>query len=189
MIKQMFLIILAGFIAAIASLPCLAKTVPSDDLKVVIIRHGEKPETGDNLSCQGENRALQIPEVIKQKYGIPNFSYVPTLSLGSSTSHARMFQTITPFAIKYNLTINSSYGEKDTSKAAADVMKKTGTVLMVWEHSNIQALVISLGAKSAPSWPSGNDFDSIWVVTYQKGVVTLTTTDSEGITPSPDCSF
>jgi hypothetical protein len=186
MIKQ--LLVLVG-IAAIASLPCLAKTVPSDGLKVVIIRHGEKPEPGDNLSCQGENRALQIPEVIKQKYGIPNFSYVPTLSLGSSTSHARMFQTITPFAIKYNLTVNSAYGEKDTSKAAADVMKKTGTVLMVWEHSNIQALAISLGAKSAPPWPSGNDFDSIWVVTYQKGIATLTTTDSEGITPSPDCSF
>ena len=38
------------------------------NLKVVIIRHGEKPadksEGGDNLSCQGQNRALQLPAVL-----------------------------------------------------------------------------------------------------------------------------
>ena len=70
MIKQgSLLILLAGIVATSASLPWVAKSVPSEDLKVVIIRHGEKPEkpaTGDNLTCQGENRVLQIPEVLKQ---------------------------------------------------------------------------------------------------------------------------
>ena len=102
-----------------------------------------------------------------------------------------MFKTITPFAIKYNLTVNCAFGEKDTSKAAADVMKKTGFVFMVWEHRNIPALATSLGAKNVPPWPgaSGYGFGNIWVVTYQKGVATLGMTNSEGITPSPDCSF
>jgi len=27
-------------------------------LKIVIIRHGEKPDNGDNLNCQGLNRAM-----------------------------------------------------------------------------------------------------------------------------------
>ena len=31
---------------------------PSNNLKVVIIRHGEKPKDGDNLSCQGQSRAV-----------------------------------------------------------------------------------------------------------------------------------
>jgi hypothetical protein len=53
----------------------LYQTQGADDnsLKVVIIRHGEKPETGDNLSCQGENRALQLPAVLYKKYNIGLF--------------------------------------------------------------------------------------------------------------------
>ena len=41
------------------------KNLPDKNLKVVIIRHGEKSadksDGGDNLSCQGQNRALQLP--------------------------------------------------------------------------------------------------------------------------------
>lgn len=181
-------LVLVLIISTIISIPCWAKTAaPSDDLKVVIIRHGEKPESGDNLSCQGESRALQLPAVLYKKFNVPAYSYVPSLALGKSTSHARMFQTITPFAIQYNLTVNSNYGEKDAAKAADDVLKKTGTVLMVWEHSEIQALATNLGVKDAPAWNS-DDFDSIWVVTYQKGKATLTP-DQEGITPSTACDF
>jgi hypothetical protein len=98
-----------------------------------------------------------------------------------------MFQTITPFATQYNLAVNSNYGEKDTVKAAGDVLGKTVTVLMVWEHSEIQSLATNLGLKDAPSW-NGDDFDSIWVITYQKGKATLTH-DQEGITPSTNCNF
>ncbi len=181
-------LVLTLIVSAIFSFPCWAKTAtPSDGLKVVIIRHGEKPDSGDNLSCQGENRALQLPAVLYKKFNVPNYSYVPMLALGKSTSHARMFQTITPFAIQYNLTVNSKYGEKDTAKAAGDVMGKIGTVLMVWEHSEIQSLATNLGVKNAPAW-NGDDFDSIWVITYQKGKATLTP-DKEGISPSATCNF
>lgn len=186
--NKMKLLLVLAQIAVSTTIPCYAKSVPSEGLKVVIVRHGEKSASGDNLSCQGENRALQLPAVLYQKYGIPNFSYVPALSLGSSTSHGRMFQTITPFAIKYNLTVNSTYGEKDTAKAAADVMKKTGMVLMVWEHSEIQSLATNLGAKNVSPW-NKDDFDSIWVITYQKDGSAVLTPDKEGIAPSPVCSF
>ena len=35
--------------------------------KVIIIRHGEKPDEGDNLSCQGFNRAFQLADVLYAK--------------------------------------------------------------------------------------------------------------------------
>jgi len=98
-----------------------------------------------------------------------------------------MFQTITPFAVKYNLTVNSKFDENDYSNIAESVLKKTGTVLMVWEHSAIQSLAEKLGVKSPPPW-DGKDFDSIWVITYPKGKTVLSL-DKEGITPSPDCNF
>ena len=72
------------------------------DLKLVFIRHGEKPLKGDNLTCQGLNRALLLPNFIFKRFGVPSYLFVPGLALGEATKHARMFQTITPLAIKYN---------------------------------------------------------------------------------------
>lgn len=46
------------------------------DLKLVFIRHAEKPLKGDNLTCQGLNRALQIPAVLYNKFGVPAYLFV-----------------------------------------------------------------------------------------------------------------
>jgi len=163
------------------------KNIPSQDLKVVIIRHGEKPADGDNLSCQGLNRALQLPAVLHQKFNKPDYTYVPALKMDKSTSHSRMFQTVTPFAVKYDLTINSNYDESELNNAAKSVLKKSGTVLMVWEHSAIPDLASALGVDNPPKW-AGADFDSIWIISYAGGKASLTT-DQEGLNPSENCSF
>jgi len=164
-----------------------AETVLEKKVRVVIIRHGEKPETGDNLSCQGMNRALQLPEVLYQKFDIPDYVYVPLLKCSTSTSSARMFQTITPFAIKHNLVVNSEFDEKDYKNVAADVLQKKGTVLMVWEHSAIPHIAHRLGLTESLS-SDDNDFDSIWIIDFPNGEALLTK-DKEGIVPSPDCNF
>jgi hypothetical protein len=185
--KQILLPILAGIAVSAIAFSSVGGTTPDKTLKVVIIRHGEKPETGDNLSCQGEKRALQLPTVLYRKFNKPDYTYVPSLGLGKSTTHARMFQTVTPFAIKYNLAVNSEFDEKDYSKIADHVLNKTGTVLMVWEHSAIPPLAGELGVHNPPHW-DGKDFDSIWVITFTTGKASLSI-DKEGITPSPDCNF
>lgn len=164
-----------------------AKNAPDSNLKVVIIRHGEKPADGDNLSCQGQNRALQLASVLHQKINVPDFIYVPALKADKNTAHSHMFQTVTPFAVKYNLTINSKYGGDDFAEVTNSVFKKSGTVLMVWSHSEIPDLAKSLGLENAPQWADA-DFDSIWMITYANGQARLIT-DSEGLNPSPSCSF
>jgi len=183
--------ILAGTLAGIAlftpALQSIAKSMPDNNLRVVFIRHGEKPDAGDNLSCQGENRALQLPAVLYGKYKIPDYTYVPSLGLDESTKHARMFQTVTPFAVKYNLTVNSQFDEKDYSNVAEDVENRSGTVLLVWEHSAIPHLAKKMGVANPPDW-KGDDFDSIWVITFADGVASLSV-DREGLTPSADCRF
>lgn len=162
---------------------------PSNNLKVVIIRHGEKPKDGDNLSCQGQNRALQLATVLHAKLNIPDEIYVPSLKSDNATKHSRMFQTISPFAIKYNLPINSQYdaNENENEKIAKRVFKKNGLVLLVWEHSAIQALAGALGVNDAPQW-AGADFDGIWIINYQDGKATLSM-DKEGINPSAECNY
>jgi hypothetical protein len=163
------------------------KNTPDNYLKVVIIRHGEKPKHGDNLSCQGQNRALQLPVVLYQKFNTPDYIYVPALKSDDSTKHSRMFQTVSPLAIKYNVTINSQYNADEDVKIAKSVFKKTGVVLIVWEHSAIQKLANTLGIKHPPQWDD-NDFDSIWVISYHNGTGKLTI-DSEGLTPSQTCTY
>jgi hypothetical protein len=163
------------------------KNSPSNSLKVVIIRHGEKPKDGDNLSCQGQNRALQLASVLHAKLNVPDEIYVPSLKSDDTTKHSRMFQTISPFAIKYNLPINSKYSADENEKIAKSIFKKDGLVLMVWEHTAIQALAGALGVNEAPQW-AGADFDSVWIINYQNEKAKLSI-EKEGINPSAECNY
>ncbi len=166
----------------------VATYAQSNDLKIIIIRHGEKPKDGDNLNCKGLNRALALPKVLVQKFGVPSYNYVPAV-VGSegSTKHSRMFQTIAPLSVKYNLHINSLYNGKDSSGVAKDVLQKNGTVLIVWDHKSIVPLVNAFGIHDYFLKWQDDDFDSIWIVTFKSGKAFLTK-DAEGLLPKEDCN-
>jgi hypothetical protein len=153
---------------------------------VVIIRHAEKPEKGKNLNCQGLNRSLKLPAVLYSKFGIPGSIYVPSLDNNESTGHARMFQTVIPLAAKYNLKINSRYGEMDTATLAKEIRGKKGFVLVVWQHSIIPSIVRALGVQGFKMHWGDNDYDSIWIITFQKGIAKISF-DKEGLAPSTSC--
>ena len=177
---------LVALLATGATVACTAGVDPSADLRVVIIRHGEKPKVGDNLTCQGENRAHQLPAVLHRKFGTPNFAYVPTVGSGNATKHARMFLTMAPMAVRYNLTVNSAFAADAYADVSNSVRQKTGTVLMVWNHTDIPDLAKGLGIDAPPRW-ADDDFDSIWVVRYSAGKAALSL-DSEGLSPATACA-
>ena len=190
-LKLALFALLACLIVPVTACADLSQNSPDKTLKVVIIRHGEKPakqsDSGDNLSCQGQNHALQLATLLYQKIGKPNYTYVPTLKFDRSTAHSRMFQTVTPFAIKYDLTINSRYDVSNFADLANSIIKKSGTVLMVWEHSGMRDLASALGVDNPPKWKDA-DYDGMWIVTYASGKAELTF-DKEGLNPSDTCSF
>ena len=160
---------------------------PANDLKITLIRHGEKPKVGDNLSCKGQNRALQLTNVLYEKLKAPYNIYVPALSLDKTTSHSRMFQTVTPFAVKYNLAINSQYEDDDYDNVSKSVQKKHGDVLMVWSHQSIPKLARALGIKNPPEWQD-DDFDSMWLISYHDGKANLSF-NKEGLSPPEHCIY
>lgn len=175
-------------LSVVSSLTGLAVRAQSADLKIVFIRHAEKPLKGDNLNCQGINRSLKLPAVITTKFGVPDKIFVPGLGLGEATRHSRMFQTVVPLAAKYNLTVNSSRIEKDSLGLAADLKSRTGVILVVWEHGGIPPIVRSLGVKQDNlKWPD-DDYDSIWIVAFKNGITSLVR-DKENIDPGKDCNF
>jgi hypothetical protein len=98
-----------------------------------------------------------------------------------------MLQTVTPLAVKHNLSVNSRFAATAAATVAADVRKRKGVVLTVWDHSHIPALAAALGVRQPPAW-DGHDFDSIWVIRYASGKAEMTV-DAEGIAPSAQCTF
>ncbi len=157
----------------------------NNTLRLVFIRHGEKPVSGSNLTCAGLNRSLKLPAVLVKKFGVPDFLFATGLGLGDTTKHSRMFQTIAPLAMQYNLPINTSHGEKDFVQIAADLKSKKGTVVITWEHKAIPNIVKAIGIKEMLTWPD-DDYDSIWIVTFANGVPQLTK-DKENIKPEAGC--
>lgn len=158
-------------------------------LKLVFIRHAEKPADGDNLDCRGLNRSMLLPPVLYKKFGRASGIYVPSLKSGKSTSRARMLQTITPYAVKFNLKINSKFAEEDEEGVAQALLGETGTVIIVWEHHAILPVLEALGVKKTKTmnW-NDNDFDSILIVTFTDRKVILTK-DQEGLRPADGCLF
>ncbi|MBN9381311.1 MAG: histidine phosphatase family protein [Chitinophagaceae bacterium] len=182
--KHLIFFILLAHAAAVA--PC-----QSGNLTVVIIRHGEKNESNGNLSCQGMNRAIALPAVLHKKFPGIGAIYIPSVGNGKSMSHTRMLQTATPFAVQQNLSLNSKYAYSDDKGIAAEVMKRSGVVLLVWEHGNIPAIAEDLGVKKVPGW-NGDDYDSIWIISYgesKKGNLKASLEiDHEGLKPSSTCN-
>lgn len=173
----------------LCALFCLASSFSANSqnkLKLVIIRHAEKQDKFENLSCMGLNRSLKLVDLLNKKIGVPDYIYVPSVGNGARTSHSRMFQTITPLAVKYNLSINTAFKGTDFDRILKDLDQKSGTVLFVWDHENIKALAEALGIKKRKLNWNNTDFDSIWIITG-KGKNRTLTVDREGIVPSANC--
>jgi hypothetical protein len=158
----------------------------NEGLKVVLIRHGEKPDEGSDLSCQGVNRAKALPAVLKAKFGLPGIIFVPRLK-GDTTKHARMYQTISPFSDQYHLPLNTDYKVNDVDGVSRKILKQQGTVLVVWEHNGLEEIAQELGVKEKLKW-KGSDFDSIWIITFSKKGKARLAVDAERLHPSPKCN-
>jgi len=162
--------------------------VPQDGLRIVIIRHGEKSEADNNLSCKGFNRAKLLPAVLYKKFGIPDKIYVPTVGTGKRPKHLRMMQTITPFATKYHVQINSQYSEDDYDHLADALVHEKGLVIVAWEHNMIPPIVYQLVPAANHLHWRDSDYDSIWIISYKNGKPTLSF-DAEHLNPSDNCNL
>jgi hypothetical protein len=156
--------------------------------RIVLIRHAEKPLNGDNLSCIGFNRSLKLVGLLKEKFGIPDYIFVPSPGTGKQTKNLRMLQTALPLATKYNLAINTKYAVKDVNQMAKEVSKRLGTILVIWEHNQLPALARALGVQTSELHWASDDYDSIWIISYKHSKAKLQK-DKEGITPLEDCPF
>lgn len=145
---------------------------------IVLIRHGEKPP-GDlgQLTFQGLNRALALPDVLIGKYGRADFIFAPgtqddVTRDGASYSYIRPLITIEPTAIRLGLPVNAEFGFQHIDALQKELLSpayRNALIFVAWEHVKLDQLaknmVKALGSDPAavPEWP-GKDYDSIFVL-------------------------
>ena len=155
---------------------------------IVFVRHGEKPEAGlGQLSCQGLNRALALPAVIRAKFGRPDAIFAPdpagmktewgrddagAAGGGRAYSYVRPLATIEPSAIAFGLPVNAQIKFEDVAGLQVALLRpeyEGRLVVVAWEHREIVAVARGLARAFGfdtgriPEW-GGGDFDSVYVV-------------------------
>ncbi len=176
----------------------------STPAKIMIVRHAEKPTgkgphfgVGDDgmqdcesLIVKGWQRAGALAALFAPPGGVlssPHFA-TPTVIYASpardedpqaaqdpGSKSKRPHQTVAPLAAKLNITVDLSFHKGDEKALAADVLTRTGVVLISWQHELIGEIARHL-VKSAPpeveipsDWPDKR-FDVVWVLTPPNGV-------------------
>ncbi len=144
---------------------------------IVFFRHGEKPAGGyGQLTCQGLNRALALPDVLNAKFGKPHFLYVPNPAVkipdpAGSFYYVRPLATIEPTAIRFGLSVNTNYGYSDVvglESRLITVDKANTTIFVSWEHAYLVKVVQNImnhygGGAVVPPWTTG-DYDALYIV-------------------------
>ncbi|HEX3993473.1 MAG TPA: hypothetical protein VHX39_20045, partial [Acetobacteraceae bacterium] len=80
---------------------------------IALIRHGEKPPAGlGQLTCQGLNRALALPAVIRKVFRRPAAIFAPNPAEqkpdnGTLYDYVRPLATVEPTAIAFGLPIHA----------------------------------------------------------------------------------
>lgn len=152
-------------------------TSPTNIERIVLLRHAEKPSWGlGQLSCQGLNRALALAEFLPKKFGIPNYVFAPSpcsvLYEPLPYDYVRPLATIEPFAIKYNIPVNTSFQYYEINNLGNELLSKkyhSALIFVVWEHVNLVAvakfILLSLNGDPniIPSW-SGKNYDSLYII-------------------------
>lgn len=167
----------------------------SAETTIVLFRHAEKPEQGlGQLSCQGLNRALALPDVLETKFGTADALFAPNPGVmvkdhGRSYSYVRPLATIEPTAIRLGLPVNTQWGYRDIAGLQNELLAPRyhdKTLYVAWEHKKLIQLARNLiqeaGGKpdQVPAWSSA-DFDSLYVIRIGGDAPPRFATDHQGL--------
>jgi hypothetical protein len=141
---------------------------------ILIVRHSEKPETGNGLTPQGKLRARLYAQYFQpfQEEGlsIP----VDCLYAGAdSRSSIRPRLTLEPLSKATRLPLHLKVGTKDSEALVRELRTEPHGrhPLIAWRHGEIPALLTAFGASPEKLLPSGKWPDDVfdWVIMLKMG--------------------
>ncbi len=139
------------------------------DATVLIIRHAEKPESGNGLTPAGEERAKAYVNYFKNLTldGQP-VKLDCIFAAADSKNSQRPRLTIEPTSKALGLTIDNQYAAKDFKGLAQELASKSHgkKILVAWHHGDIPGLLTALGADPNEVLPKGKWPDDVfgWMI-------------------------
>jgi hypothetical protein len=160
-------------VGSIAIVLLSSSSVWATPAQVLVIRHGEKPPKGHDLSPAGQARAEALVGLFEKDprflaHGTPVAIYAMLPSQEDEAN--REVETVTPLAMGLGLQINEHYIRDQYPQMATEILTSPAyegkMVLICWDHAVIPQIVAALGVTNPmPAWPSGV-FDRVLAINY-----------------------
>jgi hypothetical protein len=138
--------------------------------QVILIRHAEKPTTGDTLSPRGFQRADALVRYFSQSN--PPFPLKQPIAIyaqRSSDGHhsTRPVQTAAPLANSWQVPLYTFFSDKNYADMIDEIDEtyNSGLVLICWSHDTLPAIAKKFGVPKPPEWP-GSNYDWVWVINF-----------------------
>lgn len=140
--------------------------------QVILMRHAEKPSSGDTLNKVGFERANALVTLLTT----PGLSFelqepAAIYAQRASANHAstRPVQTVAGLANVWQVPLYTSYSYAEYPAMCKEIMT-TGAyddklVIVCWSRDHLGDIAKTLGVSNAGDWPSGV-YDRFWVITY-----------------------
>lgn len=139
------------------------------DTTVLIVRHGEKPDSGPGLSPEGEARA-QAYVAYFQPFMLDGTSFRPDMLVASADSKnsARERLTLTPLSQALKLPIDQRFADREVQNLVTALSTESHgkSILIAWHHGQLAKLIKAFGADPKALLPNGRWPDDVfnWVV-------------------------
>jgi len=153
---------------------------PQPPATILLIRHGEKPETGIHLSPAGVERAKAIPQLFggpaaPAPHNLPKPDFLFATKAGKNSD--REVDSLLPLSETLKMPISHEVADKEFATLATELLsgKYAGKIVLVcWHHGSLPEFARALGVTPPyDKWPD-TQFDRVWRIDYRNGKPTLT---------------
>jgi hypothetical protein len=156
-------------------------------MKIMFIRHAEKPESAvqgvseagkadaEELVVRGWQRSGVLVHLFAPRDGrfaAPQLARPKTIfasAIGRHSNSLRPQHTVLELSRQLNLSLDLRFPKGDETDLAEAAVAASGPVLIAWEHEDIPAIVNAIvgNATTCPQkWPDAR-FDLIWILDRQ----------------------
>ena len=177
-----------GSICITISLLCSSSLASATPAQILIIRHGEKPADGNQLSVKGWQRAHALVHYFETnpavtQHGTPVAIYA--MKQDGLDGSVRPIQTVTPLAQDLDKDVKTPYLRDDYELLVKEILSDSSLdgkmVLICWEHKVIPDMAHAFGVHPRPNDWDGSDFDTVYEINFSGNQISSFNTFPENV--------
>ena len=150
---------------AMASALQAGSDAPLANAVVLIIRHGEKPDSGEGLNSDGERRAkAYVRYFADYRINGRELHLSHLFAARDSKKSVRPRLTLEPLSKAIRQPIDLRFSDKDPEAIVKELKSRSfgNHILICWRHGEIPALLNALGVNPKQYVPEGKWPDSVF---------------------------